>query len=140
LGQGPFQQFTGLILCFIIFKSTLSLPVDVPVLESVQLEPFNESLDARPSYISASNLLLERDDDATYERNRERGEGYICRLKDPALRRDQSPYTMPEQLDNSGWVQKEKRVDTHILGLFDPVFNVLQIPNIPHNNVNIKWK
>jgi hypothetical protein len=108
--------------------------------EPLQLEYFNQSLDAQPLYIPTPNFLLKRDNDEDYRNDVVRGTNYDCRLKNPALRDDQSPFTSAAQLASSGWVRKEKRVDTEVLKLLDQAFTLLQIPKNPDDIVNIKWK
>jgi hypothetical protein len=108
--------------------------------QSSPLQYFNESLDAQPLHIPASNFLLERDPDEDYRNDLAKGTIYDCRLRDPSLRNDQSPFTSDEQLASSGWVRKDKQLDTDVLQLLEVAFNLLRIPINPDDIVNIKWK
>jgi hypothetical protein len=109
------------------------------VLESLQLESFNESLNARSIYTQASNYLSERDDD--YEKAKTKGFGLLCKLRSPDLS-FQSPYTWDDLLE-SGWVRTpvpEDDADKNTMFTdLEPVFRYLEIAYRQVDSKGVQW-
>jgi hypothetical protein len=108
------------------------------VLEALQLESFNKSLNAQPFYIPASNSALKRA--LTYGQAIGKGLELFCQLSDPALRADQSAVITPEIVEKSGWARLDKPVDISILTNLRRAFDQLEITNNQADCVGITWK
>jgi hypothetical protein len=105
------------------------------LLESLQLESFNESLNAQPLYIPASNSLSERD---TYSDAATKGYALLCRLL--ALGGfPQSRYITTESVDGSGWVRHTSHIDNEVLATFVLAFVDLHIPYDENDSESVEW-
>jgi hypothetical protein len=119
----------------------------VQVLESLQLESFNESPNAQPLYIPTSNYLLERNLDypepvrIDYKEAVQKGFALICRLESQG-EFPPSPYTTLEDLYQSGWdfeiPQGHQGLD-NFFGVLQPAFNELGIEHNPLDDEEVRW-
>jgi hypothetical protein len=101
------------------------------------LESFNESLNARPLHIPTSNYLSERDD--IYDAAIRKGLRLLRQLECPGGT-EQSPYTTPLSLEESGWVRSSGLVDDDIIDELEPVFRDLEITYNQNSRADISWE
>jgi hypothetical protein len=137
LDKGRIQQFTftSLVLWLIQFQIAVSLPALGP--ESLPVESFNRSLDARSIYTPVSSPLSKRAlkfADAVAKGNR-----LMCRLGNPALLDDQSTVTSLGILEISGWIRGPEALASIITPTLQPAFNQLGIQNNPNDCAQIRW-
>lgn len=105
------------------------------MLESLQLESFNESLNTQPLYIPALNSLSKRD---IYSDAATKGYALLCRLLTPGGF-PQSRYITTESLDRSGWVRDLSEMDADVYAAVAPAFVDLGIPYDPADSESVEW-